>query len=134
MQLNCDFPKKGHFQLFNPLYHPLDMLGFKNIPFLAWAAMKNKLSCKNPGPYHQKWILQPYLSDFVQQIWILGSFPLSKIPQNYEKRKKQVLVAIKGSLVSFHAKFEGPNLKNDLVMATSLAYLHFRNKRVFSAV
>ena len=81
--------KKGYFQPFNPLYPPLGILQLKNIPFWAWAAMKNKLSCKNSGPYHQKWILQPYLNDFVQKIWISEGFPLPKIPQNYEKQKNK---------------------------------------------
>ena len=43
--------------------------------------------------------------------------------------KKQVLVAIKGTLVSFHAKFEGPNLKNDFVMAVFMISFNFKISR-----
>ena len=50
-------------------------------------------------------------------------------PENTPKLcnpKKHVLVAIKGSFVSFHTKSEGTNLKNDLVMAIFMIYLIFK--------
>ena len=39
--------KKGYFEPFNPPYHPLVLLRFKNTPNVAWAPMKNMLSRKN---------------------------------------------------------------------------------------